>query len=375
MSLSGLELIFAVNTLQSGGAEKQMLLIARMLAEEGMNCRVLELRHGRETERITALIQAAERAGVVFSRAKPGDAWWEGWRRLGAMMRDHPRAIVWTWGYRTDALVLAWQALIKNRRWISSLRSANEKKIRQMWWLRWLGRKKISRFVSNTWANCEMVERANPGLLARCRVLYNMMKEDDSAPIEHPACCPSSLRILMLGNLQIAVKGYDLVLALAARIQAENLPVEIHVAGRPDNLHWLKRIKEQRLEAVVFYHGETGRPLEFLRSGHAFLLFSRLEGMPNALLEAMSLGLPAIATKVGDLARLTRDGEELRLINIGDVDGALRAVKELLADWPTAVAMGARGREWCARNFAPDVIRARCVEIIRELAEATTCGN
>lgn len=369
MPLAGLEIIVVVNALQSGGAEKQMLLIARMLTEAGMKCRVVELRPGRETERIAELIRAARQAGVLFGRARAGESWLGSWRRLNRALREHPQAIVWTWGYRADALVLPRLFLVGGRRWISSLRSANEKKIRKMRWLRWLGRKRVSRFVANTWANCEMIERTNPGLLSRCRVLYNVMEADCSLPIILPTVCPVPLRLLMLGNLQIAIKGYDLTLELAERIRSEHLPVEIHVAGRPDQPEWVEKIKAHRLETVIIYHGETGRPMDFLREGHAFLLFSRLEGTPNALLEAMSLGLPAIATKVGDLARLTKDGQELRLIDIGDVNGAFEALCLLRKDWPASVAMGTRGREWCARSFSHDVIKANCLEIIRELAD------
>lgn len=63
-----------------------------------------------------------------------------------------------------------------------------------------------------------------------------------------------------------------------------------------------------------------------------FILSSNFEGMPNALLEAMSLGLPCIATKVSGAVDLIEDGKNGVLISVGDEQSLANEICKLLAD-------------------------------------------
>ena len=62
-----------------------------------------------------------------------------------------------------------------------------------------------------------------------------------------------------------------------------------------------------------------------------FVLPSDYEGMPNALIEAMCLGLPVISTKVSGATDLI-DGTNGLLTEVGDVDGLYDAMQKMLAD-------------------------------------------
>jgi len=226
----------------------------------------------------------------------------------------------------------------------------------------------VTRYVSNTELSCDLLERVCAGARAKCRVIYNVVEELTLAPGDLAAVVPRPLRVVMLGNIVQPTKGYDLALDIGGRLQQENRPVEIHIAGRPDAGSWLvDEIARRGLSTTVFYKGETGDPRGFLCSGHVYLLMSRFEGMPNALLEAASIGLPIIATRVGDLNRLAVDGKDMRLVDIGDVEGAYQAIVDMLNDWQAAVAMGQQGRVWCNANFNTGACEARLMEIVNEV--------
>lgn len=69
---------------------------------------------------------------------------------------------------------------------------------------------------------------------------------------------------------------------------------------------------------------------KLLREADIFVLPSYYEGLPNALLEAMASGVPAIATRVGGIPDLIRSGENGFLVEPGDVDGLAEKIALLI---------------------------------------------
>ena len=94
-------------------------------------------------------------------------------------------------------------------------------------------------------------------------------------------------------------------------------------------------------------------------------LSSHTEGMPNAVLEAMAAGRPVVATRVGGVPELIRDGENGHLVEPGDAAGMARAVDRLLGDPARAAAMGEAGR----RRAARDHDAGRLADLLGELYE------
>ena len=76
-----------------------------------------------------------------------------------------------------------------------------------------------------------------------------------------------------------------------------------------------------------------------------FMLTSRWEGLPMAALEAMSAGMPVVATDVGDVGDLVKHGQSGFLIPVGDVDQAAKAVDTLLNDQKLYQSMSKGARE------------------------------
>jgi glycosyltransferase involved in cell wall biosynthesis len=81
------------------------------------------------------------------------------------------------------------------------------------------------------------------------------------------------------------------------------------------------------------------------------LMTSAYEGLPLALLEAMALGKPVVATAVGGIPEAVRDGVEGRLAPVGAVAALAAAVLDLLARPELAQQMGTAGAQRVAREF------------------------
>ncbi len=80
------------------------------------------------------------------------------------------------------------------------------------------------------------------------------------------------------------------------------------------------------------------------------LAWGRTEGLPVSLLEGMASGLPAIASRVGGVPEVIKDGENGILVEWGDPRELRRAIDRLLDNPDLRVKMGARARE-TARNY------------------------
>lgn len=91
------------------------------------------------------------------------------------------------------------------------------------------------------------------------------------------------------------------------------------------------RINELNLNERVILKGRSLNVIEDISKSELFVLSSDYEGMPNALIEAMCIGLPVISTKVSGSAELIIDGENGFLVDIGNESQLAEKMKLILS--------------------------------------------
>ena len=97
-------------------------------------------------------------------------------------------------------------------------------------------------------------------------------------------------------------------------------------------------------------------PREVYEACDAFVLTSRYEGLPYVMLEAMSMGLPVIASRIPGCADVIEEGETGLLVEPGSVADAARAMRTLAGDGALRNRIGAAGQasvrhEYTLENF------------------------
>ena len=117
------------------------------------------------------------------------------------------------------------------------------------------------------------------------------------------------------------------------------------------------RVREDGMEDRIVFEGAVPDVADRIRSASMFLLTSDREGMPNALLEAMALGIPCISTDCpcGGPRDVIQSGENGLLVPVGDAQALEQAMRVLLEEPDRAARMGeeaARIRERCGPEQA-----------------------
>ena len=110
---------------------------------------------------------------------------------------------------------------------------------------------------------------------------------------------------------------------------------------------------------------------EQLEKASMFVLSSNYEGMPNALMEAMAMGLPCISTDcpAGGSAFLIKDGENGLLVPVADKDSMIAAMQRILRDDSFAVSLGDNARKVIDR-LSPENIYSQWERFIMDVVRS-----
>lgn len=169
------------------------------------------------------------------------------------------------------------------------------------------------------------------------------------------------LRIVTAANLE-PWKGVDVLLKACARL-AE--PYDLHILGDGTSRATLEGTA-RRLHVPAVFHGHVDDVFSHLEQADVFVLPSRAENLPVAILEAMAMAVPIIATCVGGVAELVDDGETGLVVPPDDPAAIATALGVVAADENRRRRMGAAGAKKISDRFSPDIVADRLVQIYEE---------
>jgi glycosyltransferase involved in cell wall biosynthesis len=347
---------FLITDLKYGGTPRSVQALALGLRDRGYDIRVASLLSGGEIaeELRAAGIQVAD----IGIDQKPMQAVW-GLLRL--LRRDRP-LILHTFLFHANLLGRIVGRLARVPLVIASERSVEPTKsvvrvlIDRFTW----------RFASIWTANAEAVRQVlheREGVdRSRIAVIPTAVDIERFSPRPRNAgeldirrrlnVQPDEILLVSVGRLD-ALKGHD-TLVEAFRLLASSRPnIRLALVGDGRERGALEaRVASAGLTARVSFIGGTADVASYLRASDLFVLASNTEGMPGALLEAMALGLPVVATSVGGTPEVVVDAVTGLLVPPRDSAALASAIGRLIDDPGLRCQMGLRARARATESFS-----------------------
>lgn len=151
-------------------------------------------------------------------------------------------------------------------------------------------------------------------------------------PINHPWFQDNSQPVLLSAGRLTAQKNISILIKAFAKIQ-KKLNARLVLLGEGElRDELLTLVNELGLQESVDFLGFNSNPYAFMSRASLFILPSRWEGFPNALVEAMACGSPVIASDCpGGSAEILGGGEWGELVPVDDVDALAVAITKVLS--------------------------------------------
>lgn len=247
-------------------------------------------------------------------------------------------------------------------------------------------------FVSNQDTKNRIRDWSNESFWQRIPVTYTCVDPKqimtvletplDRAAIRHKYGIQDSETLVLCVGQFIDRKGRWVFVEAAKRIEDRNPNIKfIWLTPQMPSDEETVRLEAycaNNLQLILSSEVGTSREqvLSFFRIADIFALPSFVEGLPIALLEAMSLGIPAISTNVYAIPEAVKQEETGLLIEAGDADALAESIERLASNRTLRDSLARNGSDFVLGHFDERVAAARAIEAYnRCFADASTAAN
>ncbi len=359
-----------------GGPEKTILLSAAMANRERVNVTVCYLRDERDD--VFRIHERAAATGVDYVEVSERHSFDpKAWKALKAIIAERRIDLLHAHDYKTDLLALLLSRATGVRA-LATVHGWTGHSTRERMCYYPADKRVLARFprliaVSSD-IKRELVEHgAHPGKITTVlNAIDHRQFHRDRARVASARAAlglePQHTVIGAVGRLE-PQKRFDLLIDGFAALHAKRPDLRLVIAGDGSLRRALDEQRNGRgLRDHVILTGHVG---DVIPLHHAFDLFAQssdYEGTPNAVLEAMAMETPIVATEAGGTAELVHDGVHGRIVPIGRVDRLMNAIEAALLD-PTATGrMAARARQRVEGDLSFEARVRRVEDIYQEVA-------
>lgn len=173
------------------------------------------------------------------------------------------------------------------------------------------------------------------------------------------------LLVLAVGNL-LPVKGHEFLVRAAAIMRDRGVSVRVAIAGQgPEETGLRALIHDLDVADLVTFLGYRPDVVDLLHAADVFVMPSRSEGMPMAMIEAMLAGLPIVAAHVGGIPELIPDDQHGLLVESEDSEALADGLQRVVADEALRRELGRRAEERARQAFTSTAMADRYLTLYR----------
>lgn len=190
---------------------------------------------------------------------------------------------------------------------------------------------------------------------------------DRDVPYKYPAG-GEDFRFALIGR-RTPQKGIDTTISAVRRLKERNIKGFVVELYGHDYFEYdyRKMAEEAGVSDRIRFFPYTSDVKKLLNGIHCFILPSRGEGLSNALLEAMSMQVPVIASKVSGTVDVVTDGQDGLLIDPDTPEELAGRMENMLQSEAVGVDLGKKARERMLSSFSIDMIADRYRKIYDQL--------
>lgn len=196
----------------------------------------------------------------------------------------------------------------------------------------------------------------------RAKEFFNQKIQSKGVIIPNPlkpmpeAIYNQTKRIVTVGRLS-EQKNHKLLIDAFERVYPNHPDFSIDIYGDGSMRDELQAyIVQKGLSDSIHLCGKIDNVPERIRDAYMFVLPSDYEGLSNALLEAMGIGLPCITTNCAGSDDAIQNGENGLIVSIRDCDAMERAIRILIEDPASALEMGRKARSSMGRYRVEQIV-------------------
>ena len=351
--------------MEVGGSQRQIVQLAMGLKERGIECVVLYF------IKPSFLVDRLHAAGIQTlrvdkrRRVDPEFVW-----KLRQAIRQWAPDVLHCYSFTAELWgAIATRLLPASERptLITSVRGTYEWYSANQWRMKHWASQRSQGIISNSREGAEYAARQMGLPMSRFSIVHNgvevpeppadavaaLRKEYTATTPNGQADAPFETLLLFVGRL-VEHKNLPRLLDAFARVAAERPHVRLLlVGGGPLHDTLAARIRELKLDERALLLGERSDVAALMKAADLLVAPSLREGMSNVILEAMALGLPVLATRVGGTPEVIEDGRHGVLVDPTDTQALADAMLQLIDDPVRRQAIGQAGRQKVLEQYSP----------------------
>jgi glycosyltransferase involved in cell wall biosynthesis len=358
-----------INTLETGGSERQFVTIANALDRDKFSVTVGCLRKfGGFVSEIDDLHEFSPH-GSLF-----GVQSWRARLALSRLLRRERIEVAQSFDFYANLMLIpaarfaGVPVVVGSHRQIGDLLAPMQFRAQNAMF------RLCDRVICNSRAAAGCLEKT--GIRAeRLAVIPNGLPDRLFAPVS-PALAPETgaLRIGMIARMNDPGKGHDCFLRAAKILSARHAQLRFVLVGDgPLRPGLEEQARKLGLVDRVIFLGDRRDVPAVLASLDISLLPSSSESLSNVILESMAAGLPVVAARVGGNPELVRDGETGFLVPSGDDEAFAAALQRLLENSDLRAAFGAKAKSEARSRFALRQVCGQYEDLYRAVLSEKGC--